>query len=138
MQAWHDEGDQLIVGGDVNEHVLHHSIVNLFKHFNMDHLIYKMHGTDHTPKTYSRSPDGRVLDGLWCTPGIQAVQSGYLAPKDFFGDHSLLWADITYNSSLGHNPPLPHIPQARRLRTRDSKTEKKYLDLYEKKVKNSA
>ena len=135
MREWIAEGDQLIVGGDVNEHIFHPSIVNLFGEFNMRNLIFSMHNPELARKTYSGSPNGRVLDGMWCTPGIQAVQCGYIEPKTFYGDHSMIWADITYTSSLGHNPPLPMYPDARKLRTRDRKTMKRYLKLYKKKVK---
>ena len=95
-----------MVGGDVNESVLHPSIVDLFTECGLTNLIFDMHGSDGAPRSYYNTSEGRVVDGLWGTPGVEVVQCRYLEPGDFPGNHSLLWADITYNSVLGHNPPL--------------------------------
>ena len=128
---WLDTGDHIVVGGDVNESVLHPSIVDLFTECGLTNLIFDMHGSDGAPRSYYNTSEGRVVDGLWGTPGVEVVQCGYLEPGDFPGNHSLLWADITYNSVLGHNPPLPHVPAARRLKLHDSKVTKRYLKEYE-------
>ena len=72
------------------------------------------------------------VDGMWVTPGITVQRSGYLEPKDFPGNHSLVWMDISYNEALGHNPPNPVSPAARRLKLGYSKTVDKYLKIYER------
>ncbi len=135
LSEWIDQGDQIVVGGDVNESVFHRSITSLFDTFNMRNLIFDMHDPTHAPKSYFRTTEGRIVDGLWGTPGIHVERCGYLEPGDFPGNHSLMWADITYESALGHNPPLPKRPSARRLRTSDLKCTKRYLDRYEATVK---
>ena len=124
-------GVQIIVAGDVNESVFHDSIEGLFARHNMRNVIFDGQDKDSAPKSYYHTAEGRVIDGMWATPGIDAVRSGYLAPGDFPGNHSLVWMDVTYHSALGHNPDLPKTPQARRLCTRDSVAETKYLYRYE-------
>ena len=57
-----------------------------------------------------------------------------MASGEFTGDHSLLWMDITYRSALGHNPPMPVTPAARRLQLHNSKLVDKYLTAYEKMI----
>ena len=52
-------------------------------------------------------------------------------PGDFPGDHSLVWIDISYDTALGHYPPTPVPPAARRLQLSNSKATEKYLNLYE-------
>ena len=110
LTEWIDQGDQIVVGGDMNESVFHESITSLFDTFNMRNLIFDMHDPAHAPKSYFRTTEGRIVDGLWGTPGIHVERCGYLEPGDFPGNHSLMWADITYESALGHNPPFLNVP----------------------------
>ena len=130
LTSWIAEGDHILVGGDVNENVMHHSITSLFEDFHMTNLIFDHHDPSTAPSTYFRSSEGKVMDGIWGTPGLHVAQCGYLEPGDVPGDHSLLWADISYSSALGHDPPWPSKATARRLKLGCSKTTNKYLDRY--------
>ena len=107
VQTWIDMGDQIVIGGDVNESVFHLSIQSLFEHFNMSNMIFDKHDSTNAPKTFFRSSEGRIIDGFWGTPGVEVTRCGYLGPGNFPGDHSLLWTDITFVSALGQDPPLP-------------------------------
>jgi hypothetical protein len=98
----------------------------------MRNVIFDMHPSPTPKKTYFMSNEHRVVDGLWATPGIQVTRCGYLEPREFTGNHSLLWADISFASALGHNPPDPISPQARRLKLGYSHIVDKYLAIYEK------
>ena len=66
--------------------------------------------------------------------GDHVSQCGYLEPGEFPGDHSLLWADISYASALGHHPPNPQTFEARRLKLGDKRVEDRYLKNYRVKV----
>ena len=134
IQEWITMGDSIVFGGDVNESIHHHTIKDIFAEFNIRHLIFGRHDPTNAPRTYARSADGHIVDGIWGTPGIDITAGGYLEPADFTGDHSLLWVDITYNSALGHNPPKSQNPDARRLQTWNTKCMNKYLDKYEEYV----
>ena len=57
---------------------------------------------------------------------------GFLEPGEVTGDHSMIWIDVTFESALGHNPPQPVTPAARRLRLDNKKLVNKYLDAYKK------
>jgi hypothetical protein len=87
----------------------------MFQEFQMINMIFESHDPTNAPSTYYQSKEGRMVDGMWGTPGLQATQSGYLRPEEFAGNHSLLWIDVSYHSALGHNPPRPRTPEARRL-----------------------
>ena len=134
LQEWIDAGDQIIVGGDINGSVFEQEIINIFEEHFMTNLIYERHDPTDAPKTYEESPEGRVIDGVWATPGIHAKRCGYLRPGLYQTKHSLISADITFDSALGHNPPLPPNPDARRLQLFNSKVTKKYLDKYEDEI----
>jgi exonuclease III len=114
LATWIDMGDTIVIAGDVNESVFHHSISDIFDQFHIRNLIFDIHDPSEAPKTYFRTAGGRIVDGLWGTPGVEVIRYGYLEPGDFPGNHSLMWADLTYSSILGHNPPyLKHpVPAA--------------------------
>ena len=136
MTSWIAAGDHLLVGGDVNENVMHHSIASLFESFHMSNLIFDMHDPTTAPSTYFRNTEGKIMDGIWGTPGLHVAQCGYLEPGDVPGDHSLIWADISYSSALGHDPPWPSKASARRLTLGCTKTTERYLDRYEELTQN--
>ena len=48
----------------------------------------------------------------------------------------MVWIDVTFESALGHNPPQPVAPAARRLGLDNKKLVNKYLDAYEKLIKS--
>ena len=67
---------------------------------------------------------------MWVTPGLKIQRCGYLEPRDFPGNHSMIWADIAYDDALGHNPPMPKSPDARRLKLQYPDVVHKYLSRY--------
>jgi exonuclease III len=87
---WIEEGDQVLVCGDLNHDIASGKIVELFQGLNMKNLIEEKHGLDRAPSTYFRDEEGRSVDGMWGTQGLSATRCGYLRPGEFPGDHSLL------------------------------------------------
>lgn len=78
--------------------------------------------------TYSRG--STPVDGIFCSRSIHAVKVGYCAFGLFPGDHRLLWLDVTYRNAFGYNMAPPATPQARRLKTSDPNTLKKWIQIY--------
>ncbi|MGL5936571.1 MAG: endonuclease/exonuclease/phosphatase family protein [Cetobacterium sp.] len=132
IQRWREEGDQILICGDLNHDVSSPTIVAFFEELEMSNLIYERHEGDEAPSTYYRGNTGSVVDGIWGTPGLAASYGGYLRPGEFPGDHSLLWVDISYQAALGHDPPIPQNPDARRLRLSDTPCVKRYLSAYKR------
>ena len=120
----------MVVGGDINDDIFKSEIQELLAKHNLSHLVYERHGHVNAPATHSRNTNGTKIDGLWGTPGVQVKRSGQLEPGDFPGDHCTNWADITYESVMGHNPPVPRKPATRKLKLYDSKCVQWYLKLY--------
>jgi exonuclease III len=130
IEQWVKEGDQILIGGDLNHQVLSRKVIELFGEFHMKNLIFERHSTHNAPSTYYLHEEGRIVDGLWGTPGLVATRCGYLRPETFPGNHSLLWADISYQSALGHIPPRPNTPAARRLQLSIPSCVDRYLQSY--------
>ena len=73
MTKWLADGEQLIVGGDVNEAVTHQTIQGMFDRCNLRNLLFEQHAPEDAPNTYFRNTQDKVIDGLWATPGIQVL-----------------------------------------------------------------
>ena len=131
LDKWLAEGDQIIIGGDINTDVRHSTIKTLFEDRNLRNAVHDIHPLSCAPPTYSRTQSSRIVDGIWCSPGLDVTYGGFLEPGHFTGDHSLIWIDITYSSALGHIPPIPQVPAARRLQLHNPKLVEKYLRKYE-------
>ena len=130
LQDWLSKGDHIILGGDLNQEVLHPEIQEMFARNGMVNAIGTRHDMSSAPATFMFG--NRTIDGLWVTPGVEVKRCGLFAPGDQApGDHSLMWLDVSYESALGHRPVTPHTFRARRLRLYDTKTTNKYLDEYQ-------
>jgi hypothetical protein len=134
IQQWIDEGDQVLIGGDLNHDILSPKVKSFFDDLGMSNLIYDRHDSKEAPSTYFLDEQGRIVDGLWGTAGLIATRCGYLRPEDFPGNHSLLWLDISYQSALGHNPPRPTTFAARRLQLQNKKCVRRYLESYRSQI----
>jgi len=136
LQSWIAMGDQIILSGDINDNIFDRHIVELFERHNMTNIIFDRHDPTHAPTTYYRTRSNRIVDGMWATPGITITRGGYLEPGDFPGNHSLIWADISYACALGHNPPTPNRPNARRLQLWNQKCKAKYQARCTQEIRN--
>ena len=130
MEEWLRDGDQLLIGGDVNDEVRQSSVANFFSNLGLHNLIFEHHDPSNAPTTYRRNTKNKVMDSLWGTASLSATRCGCLEPGAIEGDHSAVWMDISYSSALGHRPPTPHTFNARQLQLTQPKTVKKYLQVY--------
>ena len=137
LNEWTLLGDHIITCGDANESVFHSSITEFLEPYNPRNLIFTTHDPSNAPRTYCRTTSGRIIDGLWGSPSIQVAQCGYSDPSASPGGHSLLWADITLSSAIGHAPEAPEIPTIRRPRLDNSKIVRRYLTEHSSLVKKN-
>jgi len=93
-QEWLWEGDQLIIGGDVNNEVRDPAVETFFSDLGTHNLIFEHHSPDGAPTTYFRNTNGQVMDSLWGTANISAVRCGYLEPKEMEGDQAAIEAAL--------------------------------------------
>ena len=126
VTQWIEQGDQIVLGLDVNEDVRKGVFQKAMVNAGLVGLIIKQHGGE-GPPTYA---DGSVpIDEFFVTPSLDSMRCGYF-PLEF--DHRSLWMDIPYCLAFGSElPPIVH-PQARRLKTGDPRIVKAYVDLYDK------
>ncbi len=128
--SWIQKGEQLLIGGDINDDVMSPRIQQFFQKHGLRNLIFTRHPASQAPETYFRNTQEESVDGLWATENIVIARGGYLDYPDLPGDHRGLWGDIPITSFLGHQPPPLQPPNARRLKLQDDRVVQRYLKIY--------
>ena len=62
IQEWTQVGDQIIVGGDLNDEIRGPSIKAYFEDLGMHNLIFQKHDETLAPTTFFRNKKGKVMD----------------------------------------------------------------------------
>ena len=113
---WLEEDDRLIIRINANKDIRTGTTAEfLFQALGMREAILDKHSQSSPPATHTRNNQRQPIDGLFVTPGLKAVSTGYAS----FGegcpsDHHVLGADFSAYTALGlSNAPLVH-PGARR------------------------
>ena len=109
LQEWMAEGDQIILGLDMNEDVRQGPTSKMLNQLGLKEAILDSHPSTIPPETCYKNTKGVPIDGIFATPGIVPSQGGYLPYNTIMqSDHRGLWVDIPFTSALGFNPPNLH------------------------------
>jgi len=126
LQAWSNDGEQIIMGIDANETINQPEITEYFNSVGMTEAILHRHGTDAPPTHQCGS---QAIDGIFVTNGLLGFPSGYLSGlAGISGDHRCLWMDIPEQWLFGGQMPVIVRPGARRLKSDDPRIRQRYLD----------
>jgi hypothetical protein len=71
---WLNEGDQLVIGGDINEDVKTCGLTDKLSNMGMIEILTTTHGTE-GPSTYNRG--STPIDGIYVSPTLQGLRCGY-------------------------------------------------------------
>jgi hypothetical protein len=111
LDTWTTMGNLIIIGldangnvrtGDVNAILRQHGLVvevNLAQH---PHLA--------PAATCNKNKQNIPINGLWASPSLEYVSAGYYKFSEVVigkTDHRMIWADFSYESALGFQPPTP-------------------------------
>ena len=134
LDKWYQNGENIIVAGDVNEEVQSESIQAIFNEYEMRECLTERH--DETPETCKQNNKNKTIDGIWATPGIQPTACGYLEYGNW--DHRPIWIDLDEREVFGHREIKTKPMTARKLKLQNTKAAKRYCRLlkeqYEKKI----
>jgi hypothetical protein len=79
--------------------------------------------------TCNKNTQAIPVDGRWASPSLDCSSAGYLGFGEIMigkTDHCLIWANFTYESALGFQPPEPSYIAPQRLTLNDPRVVKKY------------
>ena len=125
MDEWIENGDQLVVCGDWNQDVRKDAFLQQFEERNLVPAILSKHGAENAPETYNGGSD--PIDEIFVSSTLQVTAAGYLEHGASSGDHRPLWIDLDKEMALGTVYPNLPTHKARRLKTSDPRTVKRYL-----------
>lgn len=131
-KTWKEQGDHLIIAGDVNEDIRTGQTEEFFRALGMREVILEKHATRSPPATHNKNTKREPIDGIWASEELQITGAGY-APfgEGCESDHRLLWADFSYHTTFGKEYPKTYHAPAKRLRSDDPRL----VRLYNRKVK---
>ena len=117
LSGWMEQGDQIVLGLDLNENVVTAEFTQLLTELGMVEL--NIHRHDKLPNTYIRGSN--TIDALYVSSALVGSSCGYLP---FLGDHRPLWIDIPLEVVFG-TVTIPS-PKARRLKLQDPRIVDRY------------
>lgn len=126
--------EHLVIMGDWNSE--YGEVKRWMKGNGLIDIIQQRHNHDHPPPTCVRSKEDPI-DAIFTSEHFKCWRGGFLAFDYLEGDHRGLWCDIPIEYILGYNMPYPTHPHARRLKTQDPRTRKRYLSILHESLKDN-
>ncbi len=138
MNEWKTLGDHIILGMDANEDIRHGEVYDALEEIGLREVILELHNDTSPPATQNRNQRREPIDGFWATSGLTITRGGYLAFGDACpSDHRLLWFEASYSVALGQRPPDMAPLQPKRLKAKDPRLTKKYIQRVKSKMQKS-
>ena len=129
LDKWVEAGENVLVIMDANTDVRKPEISDFFDKRQMREIIHLKHGRQ-CPATQNRNASNEPIEGIFATAGLRALKAGYFPfDEGCVSDHRLVWVDIAKSDILGIDQPDMVSPQARRLKTQDTRLVDKYVKL---------
>ena len=125
-----DEGFSVIILGDFNEDCRGDDITQWREQHNLTDYMLDTIGIEQAPRTYARG--SKPIDSIMGSPNVRVLKAAYLPFGEGAGDHRPLMVDIDQQSVLGVAGEPSGKLRARRLKMKDPRVVKKYLEVLNK------
>jgi hypothetical protein len=127
--AWSTEGNLFLIGLDANDNVRTGDVTAMLRNLGLIDVHHTQH--PHLPPvaTCHKNHQNIPVDGIWASPSLDCVAAGYYGFGELLmgkSDHRMIWADFSYESILGFQPPKPVYTPPQRLTLDDPRVVKKY------------
>jgi exonuclease III len=119
-----DAQESIIVIGDWNSD--YEEVNTWMRAQGLKDIIQSRHGSSAPPPTCKRSRESPI-DAIFVSNTFTCWRGGFLSFDYLEGDHRGLLCDIPIEYVLGYHMQYPNHPKARRLKTEDPRTCKKYI-----------
>lgn len=126
---WQNEGDQIILMMDANEHVDFAHIKDVFEAIGLREAIIEKHKEDsgYAP-TYQRGQD--PIDGIFISDTLHISAGGYLPFGDAPSDHRAQWIQVTCDIAFEYTMDTPKPLAAQRMKMNNPSVVKKFQQSY--------
>ena len=129
LDTWIMEGNQILIGIDANDNIRTGDVNAMLYSKRLHDVHAKQHPHLPTEETCNKNTQGIPLDGIWASPSLECSAAGYCGFGEIVigkTDHRMIWADFSYESALGFQPPEPSYIIPQRLTLTDPRVVKKY------------
>lgn len=133
IDRWMESGEQIVLCMDANTNVRSNEMKEWAEKHNLREAL--THDNDTVVATYNRG--SQTIDAIYVSASIEVIKRGYSSFGSFMTDHRLLWIDIRYINAFGHKMAPISIPAARRLKTSNIISTKKWIAVYEEEAKRN-
>ena len=123
-------GDNVILGIDMNEDVRTGILAKWLKKLGLIDLILSTNPSEPPPATFNRNYTRTPVDAIWATSSLEVISARYGPfdggyPSAWSDGHQLLWIIVSHHSLLGKHLPITN-PTIRmeRLKPEDPRSRK--------------
>jgi hypothetical protein len=135
LEAWQTEGNLIIIGLDANDNIRTGDVNAMLRSKGLLDVHAVRH--PHLPPTATCNKNTQEIpvDGIWASPSLDCTSAGYYGFGELIigkTDHRMIWADFSYESALGFEPPPIPYKAPQRLTLTDPRVIKKYNKILRK------
>ena len=133
LDVWHELGDNLVIGIDVNDDAQHSQLANKLKSsYDLKDAVLSTHCDQSPPATFNRNTNRKVIDAIYVSENLNVLQAGYMpfdsgSPAVKSDGHRMLWAMIDNLSMFGKHIPCSTLAiECERVKSNDPRSRKVY------------
>jgi hypothetical protein len=129
LDEWMTEGNLILIGMDANDNVRTGDVNYMLRTKGLIDVHADKHPHLSTEATCNKNTQDIPVDGIWASPSLHCTAAGYLGFGEVIigkTDHRMLYADFSYESTFGFQPPEPSYKTPQRLTLTDPRVIKKY------------
>jgi hypothetical protein len=123
------DGNLIILGLDANDNVRTGEVSAMLRNQGLLDIHLAKHPNLTTEETCNKNNRAIPVDGIWTSPALECSAAGYYGFGEIImgeTDHRMIWADFSYESVLGFQPPEPSYRVPQRLTLTNLRVVKKY------------
>ena len=133
LDVWHELGDNLVIGIDLNEDAQDSLIARKLKSsYNLKDGVLSRHPDLSPPATFNCNTNRKVIDAIYISENIEVLQAGYMpfdcgSPAVESDGHRMLWVMLDNLSMLGKHIPCSTLAiECKRVKSNDPRSRKVY------------
>ena len=129
LLAWSNEGNLFLIGLDANDNIRTGDVNAMLRTLGLVDVHHTQHPHLPPAATCNKNQQSIPVDGIWASPSLDCVAAGYYGFGELVmgkTDHRMIWADFSYESTLGFQPPTPLYSTPQRLTLADPRVVRRY------------
>jgi hypothetical protein len=122
LDNWMAAGNLIVIGLDANDSIRTGNMNAMLKTRGLVEIHSAQHPHIKPEATCNKNTHNTPVGSIWASPSLECLAAGYCRFREpIIGktDHRMIWADLSYESALGFQPPEPSNIAPQRLTLTD-------------------